>query len=295
MVFTIKASGFLLKIEMVEIDELKLHEETIPSSLEKLADLIRSDGYLRHPVVVDEETRAVLDGMHRVEALRLLDCWFAPVCSVDYQDPRIKLGGWDRLFRKVEIKTVLDLCKKEGFRAEPCELQKAEETLAREERMCALISEEECYLLMNEEMGLQELYEAVKRIENVLERKNASIDYEVRGDVFQKVGSGGIGLLIPSASKEEVIDVALSSSVFVYKTTRHVVPARPMNVNVPIEWLYNGSRSLEEVNQELTESLKKRNIERLPPGSLFEGRRYEEELYVFENILSNESKTFEEC
>lgn len=289
MVFTIEASGFLLKIEMVGIDELKLHEETIPSSLKELADLIRSDGHLRHPVVVDEETRAVLDGMHRVEALRLLNCRFVSVCSVNYRDPRIKLGGWDRLFRGVGIKPVFNLCKKEGFEAEPCEFQEVEEALAREERMCALISEEECYLLMNKEMDLQELYEAIKRIENALEKKNASTDYEVREDAFQKVDSEGVGLLIPSASKEEVIDVALSSSVFAHKTTRHVVPARPMNVNVPIEWLYNGSKSLEKVNRQLTEDLKRRKIKRLPPGSLFEGRRYEEELYIFEGVSSKEN------
>lgn len=287
MAFTLEASGFLLKIEMVEIGELKLHEETIPSFLRELADLIRSDGYLKHPVVVDEETRAVLDGMHRVEALGLLDCRFVPVCSVDYRDPRIKLGGWDRLFRSVGAKMVLDLCEKEGFEAESCEIQEVEENLDRDKRAFALISEDECYLLRGEGMDLQELYEAVGRIENALGRRNVSIDYDVRGDIFRKVGSEEVGLLVPSASKEDVIDIALSSSVFVHKTTRHVVPARPMNIEVPIEWLNDGSKDLEEVDRKLTESLEGRRIERLPPGSLFEGRRYEEELYVFETTSSN--------
>jgi hypothetical protein len=31
----------------------------------------------------------------------------------------------------------------------------------------------------------------------------------------------------------------------------------------------------------MEELLRKREVKRLPPGSLFEGRRYEEELYVF--------------
>ncbi|MEM1550822.1 MAG: ParB N-terminal domain-containing protein, partial [Candidatus Bathyarchaeia archaeon] len=42
------------------------------------------DGVLKKPIVVDETTKVIIDGHHRVEALRLLGCKRVPACCVDY-------------------------------------------------------------------------------------------------------------------------------------------------------------------------------------------------------------------
>jgi len=53
-----------------------------------------------------------------------------------------------------------------------------------------------------------------------------------------------------------------------------------MCVDVPLNWMMAG-KSIEEANKMLIEHLAKREMKRLPKGSVFEGRRYEEELVVF--------------
>lgn len=51
---------------------LCLHEETIPELLERLTQHIQLDGYVKHPIIVDEKSFVVLDGTHRVVALKKL-------------------------------------------------------------------------------------------------------------------------------------------------------------------------------------------------------------------------------
>lgn len=279
MVYTLGPSDFELRIKLVELDELKIHEETISSLLRDLADSIESDGYLKHPVITDEETNVVLDGMHRVAALEELDCQFALVCSVDYKNPRVKLGVWNRLFCEVEMELILELLDGMGFKAEPCGPREAEDIPARGGAKSALISGDESYLIEDGE-DLQEIYKKVSELENELTDKGISVDYETREDALRKIKSNGIALLIPIPRKDDVINIAHSNSVFAHKTTRHVIPARPMGVQVPLEWLM-GEKDLEEADKELTRQLEKREIERLSPGNLFEGRRYEEELFIF--------------
>jgi hypothetical protein len=85
--------------------------------------------------------------------------------------------------------------------------------------------------------------------------------------------------MTPTISKREVVETALAGKVFIQKATRHVIPARPMFVNVPNEWL-GGRLSLSEANDRLVALLSSRELKRLPPGQVLD-RRYREELYVF--------------
>jgi len=62
--------------------------------LENLAAEIRMDEALRHPVIVDKESFVVLDGMHRVAALKILNCQRIPACLVNYKSPSISVGAW---------------------------------------------------------------------------------------------------------------------------------------------------------------------------------------------------------
>ena len=94
--YTIYHEKLSLHLKIVDINSLFLHEETIPEMLENLAAEIRMDETLRHPVIVDKESFVVLDGMHRVAALKLLSCRRIPACLVNYKSPSISVGAWYR-------------------------------------------------------------------------------------------------------------------------------------------------------------------------------------------------------
>jgi ParB-like chromosome segregation protein Spo0J len=80
--------------QIVEINRLKIHEKVKDDYLRELAATIKTDGYVRIPVAVEKEHYVVLDGHHRVEALRFLGCKRVPVYLVDYSDEDITVEVW---------------------------------------------------------------------------------------------------------------------------------------------------------------------------------------------------------
>jgi hypothetical protein len=82
------------EIVFFEIAELKEHEEIRPDYLEALKNEIMSDGILKMPIAVDKHTCIILDGHHRLHALKRLGCKKIPVVLVDYQSPEIKVIAW---------------------------------------------------------------------------------------------------------------------------------------------------------------------------------------------------------
>jgi hypothetical protein len=78
----------------IRIEELKEHEEIRPAYLEELKDEIVSDGILKMPIAVDRKTYIILDGHHRLHALKKIGCNKIPVILVDYQSPEIEVIPW---------------------------------------------------------------------------------------------------------------------------------------------------------------------------------------------------------
>jgi hypothetical protein len=62
----VKTPKLELKITLAETSSLRIHEEIIPSILARLVEKIKSDNVWTDPIIVDEKTMVVLDGMHRV-------------------------------------------------------------------------------------------------------------------------------------------------------------------------------------------------------------------------------------
>lgn len=77
-----------------EIEELKEHEEIRPDYLEALKNEILGDGMLKMPICIDKRTCIILDGHHRLQALKKIGCKKIPVVMVDYQSPEIKVIPW---------------------------------------------------------------------------------------------------------------------------------------------------------------------------------------------------------
>jgi len=87
--------GFSMKlVRDLPIRELKGHETINPVYLETLRKQIEADGVLKRPIAVDQATHVVLDGHHRLEALKKLGCSKIPVYFVDYESPLIEVHPW---------------------------------------------------------------------------------------------------------------------------------------------------------------------------------------------------------
>jgi hypothetical protein len=78
----------------VSIASIRPHELFLEDHVREVMEDIRKSGIIRRPLVVDATTMTLLDGAHRLEALRRLGASFAPVITVDYS--QVEVAGWAR-------------------------------------------------------------------------------------------------------------------------------------------------------------------------------------------------------
>ena len=273
-----------LKLALVDVDDVKHHEETVPELLLSLMREIERDGVLKHPIIVDEASLVVLDGTHRVEALRALNCRWAAACLVDYKDPSIRLGCWYRTLRGLSsLRALVDRLSHEfGF------VLKERQSLRPDEVgvppiALALTDGREFISLIAEFDDKREAWELVELLETALRKIGIEVEFEDEEDAMRKLSAGEVDavLMTPKVLKQDVLSIALSGQVFPHKTTRHIIPNRPLFLNVPLGLLRAGGprQALEEAFRELVASKRARC---LPPGSVVDGRRYEEPIIILE-------------
>jgi hypothetical protein len=282
-------SGFLidhplikLRIRIEDVEKLFIHEEVIPELLNRLILEIRGDGIVKHPVIVDENSLVVLDGTHRVEAIKRIGCKYIPVCLVDYSNPNIAVGAWYRLVESpIEPKVVLNIIKDLNLKAKEEKSSNAYRLVAGRRAIMALISRMESYIINNSSYDIKEVYDIVREVENRLRIYGYNVTYDTELDSMEAIRRGRASLIlaIPTILKQEVVRVALSRRVFTHKSTRHIIPARPLFINIPLDWLH-GRLSYTDINEMLVKYLASKKIKHLPPGQVID-RRYEEELYIF--------------
>jgi hypothetical protein len=83
-----------VRFEVLEITRLHGHERIRPALLEQLTEQIRKDGYLRRPILVADGDLVILDGHHRVEAVRALGARRIPAYLVEYFSDIVQLSTW---------------------------------------------------------------------------------------------------------------------------------------------------------------------------------------------------------
>jgi hypothetical protein len=248
--------------------------------LKKLIEDIKSRRVVKDPLLMDKKTRVILDGMHRVAALKKMRYRYLPVCGVNYRSPDVRVGCWYRLIEGKNWEKFPEILKSLGLRGERTAIQRAKRELDNRRAVAALWRPRSCLLIRAEKNDIHESYGWIKRIELALKKEKFKLRYEREREAAMLVSEKVGVLLVPCAKKSEIIEAALSGRVFAHKTTRHVVEGRPLNVRVPLSWL-KGNRSLEEINQALYASLSGREFERFPAGSLFQGKVLEGGVTVF--------------
>ena len=280
MRFRIQHPKLTLKLSLEPVDRLHIHEEVIESALRRLVEEIRADRVVKHPVIVDEKTMVVLDGMHRVAALKELRCRLIPACLVDYDNPNILVSSWCRGIAGEGLGRAVRLIEGLGLEVVGRPLEEAVGMLGREGVVAVVVSNQGCLTVHGDVGDVKDVYDEVKRMESALRSGGYRVEYLTEDDALRMARSGRLlaSIVPPKVSKEAVRRVALRGEVFAHKTTRHVIPARPMFLNVPLDWLRMG---YEEANRLLYRNLSGRRVRRLPGGTVLD-RRYEEELYVFE-------------
>lgn len=280
--FVISHQSCFFEIVLEEITNLHIHEEIIPDKMEELVEKIPHDGVWIHPIIVDRDSLVVLDGMHRVAAAKQIGYYYIPVCLIDYKNPSVHIGCWYRMFKNLSAESEASATLREaGLNSVGRPYDEAQRLVDGREAVTAIFSNSWSLAALGPARDIKERYDIIKRVEQRIQARGHHMGYSTDSDAPLRVVSGeySAGLMTPTVTKEEVVETALKDMVFSQKTTRHIIPARPMFVSVPTEWL-KGDLTPEEANSCLRRHLASKRVKKLPPGQILD-RRYEEELYIF--------------
>jgi len=287
--FLIETEKLQLKLEIVPVESLTLHEKIIPSLANKLILEFKNLANLQNPIIVDENN-IVLDGNHRAFVSRELKFKYIPVCKIDYFNETAMLRYWFRLLGNIQDMDLLRAAI-EDMGGHLQEVKDREElTRALEcDQLCCGIQCDNFHASFRFPKDLVydavRAYDILEEIQEILIKKGVELKYipcdKVHENEFcNTLESGKVVIWTPQITKQMVVEAVKEKKVFAPKSTRHIIPARPLNVNVPNNW-FTEDLSLEEMNKRFSEFLKRKGLRRFGPGQVIDGRYYEEELFVF--------------
>ena len=268
-------------MSLVDIDALKPHEEVIETSVRLLSREMQKEGLVRDPLVIDQEDNVILDGMHRFSSLKALKCRYAPSCLIDYDSPQIKVGSWFRLFAVDDpAGLATKLLSEAGLdfsttRTSPRKAIYNPHTI--------ILTADGAEYSLPEKLDLLEQTRTAVSLEKILTSEGHAVDYqsEIAAAEHLRTGPTNFIICLPIFTKQQIRECGLQNRLLPHKVTRHVIPSRPLRIDVPLSLLKRSSVPVEETNRELGELLAAKHVERKAPGSVVDGRRYQEELLVF--------------
>ncbi len=238
----------LENIRIIPLEMTLRSEGTIHRQARKLANYIEHDGMQRDPIVVapEGERYIALDGMHRVDALKVMGCRDLLAYIVDYGNHRILLESWDALI--FDFQGVLDILRDEfdggkyEIREVDCENGR-EGVVGRQSVIAVVDRNRKTFAIQRHEekrkLTLDEVIRVLVKFERRLDKEGAKIRYVANtNSELQFTESESTFLVIrPRFTKTEVVERTLKGKLFPRKTTRHVIYERPLRVGVALSIL----------------------------------------------------------
>jgi hypothetical protein len=276
--FEINTGKIPILLTLKRIRELKPHEETVPTDLQGIVSTLERDPVLRHPIIADSATGAVLDGTHRLAALSQLGCYTIPTALIDYQNPLVRVDRW---FRVITREDLTDFMKSTDRSRSSLALSPSEADKGLLSRLsyAALCNRTECFTFKSNGHGALEACQNAFQIEEIARGKHLKIAYTDNNDL-RDLSKDGFLMSTIRVEKSEVIESSASHSLFPPKSTRHLIPSRPLGLAVPLDFLK--STHYAEAESAFEKHIRSKHIRRLPEGSKVGSRRYLEEVFLFE-------------
>ncbi len=263
--------GIVDSLVIRHLTQLRPHEETIPSHVVALAKEITADGMQRDPIIIDQRTGAVLDGMHRLAAFNRLGIKNSVCFAVDYSSPAVELRRWARTFQSTEgggfgaAARDLGLVKRSRRSGRP----RTDGDYA----VLAIIGTDSYALPRS--ASLDEAFATVREIDALAAGKRWEREFVPEEDIeLEKRDPSKLVLLVREIGKRDVISAAVNGRLFPCKTSMHAVDPRPVSVNFPLEHLSDSD------TPGLRRELERSHPVLLPPNSTHSGRTYKERLLV---------------
>jgi L-serine kinase (ATP) / ParB family transcriptional regulator, heme-responsive regulator len=215
----------LKDLRLVDLECLILHEAHDEDRLVRLRKRMETEGEQRNPVIVSpyEDRYLVLDGAHRVRALRELG---SPLALVQTVEPPEKAEGWGHLLGNVETAELRNI---EGVEASE---RPGDSPLAEVETAA------EIHFLSAREEGLQGRVRALWSLQSLYPR--GVVVRRVEPDGAIRLSEGEVLIRYRTFTPAELAAVVDSETVLPAGITRFRVKERVLGVRYPLDGMMAG-------------------------------------------------------
>ncbi|MFX1515893.1 MAG: ParB N-terminal domain-containing protein [Promethearchaeota archaeon] len=227
-------------IILINIDELYGHEEIVQTQVEWLKENLRKLGYFFRPILIAKHENVILDGHHRVVALKELGeekgikIIKIPCVEIEYLDnPEITLGTWHPIYTGKGFFNFPDEINKIGIEWKKVELFSSDVLNNPEYGFTIKTDDGEYFSLKGTQ---QEIYKKfLNYFGSDLFDYAKTLDFAIQS---VETGTGKFALLRTRVTKQDVIESAKSNKLFAPKTTRHILSFRYQDIKVPLDALF---------------------------------------------------------
>ncbi|MBU7000117.1 MAG: hypothetical protein HXS51_05090 [Theionarchaea archaeon] len=264
----------VLRLKLEPLDKIRLHEEVIPEAFRKICKAICEEKVLQDPIFVDEQSKVILDGMHRAAALLMLqsgDCknlfWdetekhytysqcencsgkfknleYILCCSLDYVNSKaVTLKKW---YRGVDFpfETAIELLKTRYAMRE----QTGKNASLLKEDAFAVLTDGKRYVSLSAGFDTTlDKYMSLRDVESLIRENGGHIMYCADEEAYSLLEQKKFSFLMitPTITREDVQTFSKpglpeKGEVFPPKSTRHRLAARPLKINIPLRLLEKG-------------------------------------------------------
>lgn len=223
---------------------LEPHEDCDPRRVDRLSRRLQAEGILKNPPVVapipDSDRYVVLDGANR--ALSFINLGIPHIIAqlVSYQDSGVELDTWYHVVAGMQIKEFEKaLTQVTGLNLQGCSLDEARLALENHHAAAYIVSAQGVRMVCNTSHSLKHDTNLLNDL--VSAYKGKSNIYRASNDIWEKQEPyyPDITALVifPPLTPEDIIHAAESGEKIPTGITRHIIPNRALNINIPMEVL----------------------------------------------------------
>ena len=242
-----------LRLKIVAADDVLLHEETDRRRVDRLRSALERDGLLRNPPIAartGDGRYAVLDGATRTTALKEMGMKHLMLQVMPYDTEEVQLHAWYHVLPDEASKAAFEYVMQHSVLTETVPVREARSALEERRTTAALVHQDGTATMLTLQTdhpwtisddahehtsaatilrGLVDTYGGAGEIYRIV--------HEDLMDIVQSDAACPCVIMFPTFRRDEILGVATTGDLLPAGITRHLIPGRALNVNMPLDRL----------------------------------------------------------
>jgi hypothetical protein len=220
------------------------HEDSDPRRVERLCQRLREDGILKNPPVAapipGTDKFVVLDGANRVLAFTAMGITHIVAQLVSYESSGVELDTWYHVVAGMELDDFEnELTNVTGLQLQECGLEEARDALENHVAAAYIVCAQGIRMVCNSSSSLKHDTQLLSGLVSAYKGKadiyRASNDiWEIQSPYYPDITAL---VVFPRLTPEDIIRAAQSDNKIPTGITRHIIPHRALNINIPLKVL----------------------------------------------------------